>query len=139
MANHKPITPSVAESHLSVDKLYQYMEGKLPAAASQEVEQHLLNCDLCADALEGLARVSKSEAEHALFDINRHVKKRSNRSPKNTILHDIKNWGLIAAVLFLLIFSAVVVWYQVNQSATDTKPAAAPASTTAPVSVPGKH
>jgi len=136
MTDRKPFPPSVAEPHLSVDKLYRYMEGKLPAAATHEVEQHLLDCDLCAEALEGLSLVPQSEAEHALFDINRYVRKRSIRPQKNTILRDIRNWGLIAAILFLLIFSAVVVWYQVNQSAGSTLPPAPPASTQAPIPAP---
>jgi len=139
MTNYKPITTPVAEPHLSVDKLYQYLDGKLPADASHQVEQHLLDCDLCADALEGLSLVPQSEAELALFDINRFVKKRSQRPKKNSILHDIKNWGLIAAILFLLVFSAVVVWYQVNQSASESPSPTPPAQTTAPASVPIQH
>jgi len=135
MTHHKPLSPLVAEPHLSLDKLYQYLEGKLPAAASHQVEQHLLNCDLCADALEGLSLVTQADAEHALFDINRHVKKRSSRQKNNPILRDIKNWGLIAAILFLLIFSAAIVWYQVNQSTINTT-SPDPVKTTAPLFVP---
>lgn len=129
MTNHKPLIPSVAEPHPSVEKLYQYLEGKLPAPAAHQLEQHLLGCELCAEALEGLALVPQSDAEHALFDINRNISKRSSRQKKNNLLRDIKNWGLIAAILFLLIFSAVVVWYQVNQSASNTLPPVPPATT----------
>ena len=118
MTNHKPLIPSVAEPHPSVEKLYQYLEGKLPAPAAHQLEQHLLGCELCAEALEGLALVPQSDAEHALFDINRNISKRSSRQKKNNLLRDIKNWGLLAAIIFLLLFSAVLVWYQVTRSTT---------------------
>jgi len=136
MTHPKSLIPTEAKPHLSVDELYQYLEGKLPLAASHEVEQHLLDCDLCADALDGLAQVPQAEAEHAVFDINRHLKKRTSRPKKNSVLQDVKNWGLIAAILFLLIFSSLVVWFQVNQTKTSPQRPAAPAKTVAPLTSP---
>ena len=136
MTHPKSLIPTEAKPHLSVDELYQYLEGKLPLAASHEVEQHLLDCDLCTDALDGLAQVPQAEAEHAVFDINRHLKKRTSRPKKNSVLQDVKNWGLIAAILFLLIFSSLVVWYQVNQTKTSPQRPAAPAKTVAPLTSP---
>ena len=139
MTHPKSLIPTEAKPHLSVDELYQYMEGKLPLAASHEVEQHLLDCNLCADALDGLAQVPRVDAEHAVFDINRHLKKRSNRPKKKTLLQDLKNWGLMAAILFLLLFSSLVVWYQVNQAKTSPPKPAAPAKTMAPLTPPSPN
>jgi len=136
MTNQKPIKLPVAEPHLSVDKLYQYLKGKLSATAANQIEQHLQDCDLCADALEGLSLASQSDTELALFDINRYVKKKSILKKDHAILRDIKNWGLIAAILFLLIFSAVVVWYQANQTKINTTQPAPPTETRAPLQVP---
>jgi len=136
MTNQEPIKLPVAEPHLSLDKLYLYLEGKLPATATNQIEQHLQDCDLCADALEGLSLASQSDTEHALFEINRYVKKKSSLKKNHAILRDIKNWGLIAAILFLLIFSAVVVWYQANQTKSNTSQPAPPTETRIPLQAP---
>jgi TonB family protein len=107
----KSLIQPTSEDHLTTGQLYQYLEGELASDTAQQVEQHLLDCELCADALVGLSMVPQENTELNLFEINRQVKSRSIRRKKNTLLTDIKNWGLATAIVFLLVFSAIAVWY----------------------------
>ncbi|HRV53164.1 MAG TPA: hypothetical protein P5162_08765 [Bacteroidia bacterium] len=47
---------------LSKEKLIAYSKGTLTAAEEHEVEKHLTDCELCSDALEGLAMPDTSHA-----------------------------------------------------------------------------
>jgi TonB family protein len=137
MTDLKSPIPSASGEHLSADTLYQYLEGHLPPEAAHAAERHLLDCDLCSDALEGLAMLPPEEAHHALFDLNRSIKSRSLKRKSNRLLSDLKSWALAAAILFLLLFSAIIVWYQtqIHQSGpAHTREAAASLSAPAPVS-----
>jgi TonB family protein len=119
MTDPKSLLSSASDEHLSAETLYQYLEGQLPPEASHAAERHLLDCHLCTEALEGLATVPPAQARHALFDINRSIRNRSQKRKQHRLIGDLKSWGLAAVILFLLVFSAVIVWYQtrVNQAA----------------------
>jgi TonB family protein len=104
--------PAASDEHLSAETLYQYLEGHLPPEATHAAERHLLDCDLCTEALEGLATVPPENALHALFELNRSIKNRSLKRKPHRLIGDLKSWALATAILFLLLFSAVVVWYQ---------------------------
>jgi TonB family protein len=138
MTDLKSPTPAASGEHLSADTLYQYLEGHLPPEAAHAAERHLLDCDLCTEALEGLAMVPPEEAHHALFDLNRSIKSRSLKRNSNRLLSDLKSWALAAAILFLLLFSAVIVWYQtqIHQPGPASTRAAAP-NLSAPAPVMG--
>lgn len=132
MTDPKPLIPSASGEHLSAETLYQYLEGLLPPEASHAAERHLLDCALCTEALEGLATVPRENTQHTLFDLNRSIRMRSQKRKQNRLLNDLKSWALVAAILFLLLFSAIIVWYQtrVHQpipAAPQENPVAAPA------------
>jgi hypothetical protein len=111
MTDLKSLIPSASGKHLSAETLYQYLEGHLPPEASHEAERHLLDCDLCSEALEGLATVPPESTHHALFELNRSIKNRSLKRKPNRLVNELKSWALVAAILFLLLFSAIAVWY----------------------------
>jgi hypothetical protein len=127
MTEPKTLIPSASDEHLSAETLYQYLEGHLPPEAAHAAERHLLDCDLCTEAMEGLATVAPDSARHALFDLNRTIKSRSLKRKQRRLIGDIKSWGLAAAILFLLLFSAVAVWYHTRI----TQPPVSPGPTTA--------
>jgi len=59
---------------LSLDQLYSYSQDKLPPEAKFEIEHHLLDCDLCSDALEGMKELpSKKQIHKRLKWIKRHL------------------------------------------------------------------
>ncbi len=112
------------ENHLSAELMYQYLDNQLAPADRHQVEMHLLDCDLCNDALAGLSISSKEKTQHYLFDIQYHLKNRIQRRNSNNILQHLKNWGVTTAILFIVLLAAIIVWYQVKQASTipNTKP-----------------
>jgi TonB family protein len=140
MTDPKPLIPSASGEHLSAETLYQYLNGHLPPEASHEAERHLLDCNLCTEALEGLATVPPENTQHALFDLNRSIKIRSLKRKQNRLLNDLKAWALVAAILFLLLFSAIIVWYQTRvHQPSPVAPQENPAVIPAPTPVIGEQ
>lgn len=69
---------------LTQEQLNDYINGQMSSAEKNRVEKHLIDCDMCADELEGLSllkehnyKKSVSEIENKLFDkyINQDNKK----------------------------------------------------------------
>jgi len=116
MNKDKPAITSTPEHHLSIDQMYQYLDNQLPVADRHQVEQHLLDCDLCTDALAGFSLTTKETTERQLFQINYQLKNRASRRKPNTMLLNLKNWGITSMILFIIILAALLVWYQVKQS-----------------------
>lgn len=116
MSNPHLSAPLSTESHLSAEQMHQYLDGALSSASRYEIEIHLIDCPICTEAMEGLALSTSPRTDRVLHDLNRQVKSRIQRKPKNRTLDFIKDWGIATAILFLLIVSAMVVWYQVKQN-----------------------
>lgn len=135
MTDLKSLLPTTSDEHLSAETMCQYLEGHLAPEASHAAERHLLDCELCNEALEGLATVPPANTRHALFDLNRSIKNRSFKRKEDRLIGELKSWALAAAILFLLLFSAVVVWYQtgINQQPGTGREQPAAASVPAPV------
>lgn len=55
------------ENCLSQDELFRYIDGKLSPAAMHAAEKHMLDCDLCSDAFEGLQLVRNREKASAFI------------------------------------------------------------------------
>jgi TonB family protein len=122
MNNKNLSVSSLPDKHLSADVMYQYLDDQLPPADRHEVELHLLDCDICADALAGFNTSSKEKTQRQLFEINYHLKSRAQVRHSNQILQHLKNWGITTAILFLVLLAALLVWYQVKQADTGTAP-----------------
>ncbi|RFS26432.1 zf-HC2 domain-containing protein [Chitinophaga silvatica] len=45
----------------SQQQLLDYVQGKLSASEQHEVEMHLADCELCSEALDGLAAIKDKE------------------------------------------------------------------------------
>jgi len=59
--NSEPVPtelPRAASGCLTLEQLIAYTSGKLPLGTRVKLEQHVKNCELCADAVEGMASVS---------------------------------------------------------------------------------
>jgi TonB family protein len=138
MTDPKSLILSASDEHLSAETLYQYLEGHLAPEAAHAAERHLLDCDLCAEAMEGLATVPPDMAAHALFELNRAIRNRSLKRKSNRLISDLKSWALAAAVLFLLVFSGIIVWYQIQlHQARPVSPRETAVAVAAPVPVIG--
>jgi TonB family protein len=68
--------------HLSLQLMQEYLEEMLPDKQMHRVERHLLDCELCSDALEGLSFMKNPEqAGDSIDHLKRKVRKRSLREP----------------------------------------------------------
>ncbi|MFY0255023.1 anti-sigma factor family protein [Chitinophaga sp. 30R24] len=90
----------------SQQQLLDYVQGKLTAAEQHEVEMHLADCELCSDALEGLATIKNKEKIpgwiiEMKWDLLKKLRKRyrNRRKPNNYLYLTI----IIICILFLLL------------------------------------
>ncbi len=87
---------------ISEETMYNYIDKKLNSKEEHLVEKHLLDCDLCADALEGLQTVKNRKK---IQFINSKIDKKLNVDKKQTriVLFNYRTITAIAASLVLLI------------------------------------
>lgn len=81
------------------DLLLNYRDDKLSADQKHEVEEHLIDCPLCADALEGLALVSGTAA---LDDIHSKV---GAITEKPAGAGSFSYWAIAASVTAVMLLS----------------------------------
>jgi len=82
--------------------MYNYIDKKLSAQEEHQVEKHLLDCELCSDALEGLTIAHKRTIVHS---IKTEVDKKLLATEKTTrvVQFNYRSVWAIAAGLLLLI------------------------------------
>ncbi len=89
---------------LSSEILIAYAEGRLEADEKYLVEKHLLDCQLCADALEGISSLKdKSKLKPALAEISKKIDD-YNKGRKTRVIHfDFRMRMAAAAVLLVFV------------------------------------
>lgn len=103
-----------ATTCLSQEELILYSNGDVSDELRYKIENHLLDCPLCTEALEGVNLMSESDSNlNELYNrIDQKRESGSNPSQKRII-----PWNRIAAgILFLLTFGAALIYYQNNNS-----------------------
>lgn len=96
---------SAGEHCLTEDQLLLYMQSKLSPSEQHYVEKHLLGCELCTDALEGL-RLSKSPEKltEIIAGLNQQIDNRVKPVEKKII--PLYPWLRIAAIIVLIAVGA---------------------------------
>ncbi len=104
---------------LSQAEIRQYLIGDIDENSRYRVENHLLDCPLCAEALEGFSQESSLDPEKEIEDLKSAVirKSKSNTQPLSAIFWTMNR---IAAVLLFLVISAAVIIYWNAQSSEKT-------------------
>ena len=97
---------------LSEQTMFDYIDKKLSARESHSVEKHLLHCELCSDALEGLELTSNREH---IATINQKV--REYISPKKETRIISFNYKLIISIAasILLLIGGIFFFNQFSQ------------------------
>ncbi|QHT70367.1 TonB family protein [Rhodocytophaga rosea] len=68
--------------HLSLEQMQAYLDDTLPGRGMHQVERHLLDCELCSDAFEGLSAIPEPEqALDAVAHIKKNIRKKTMRQP----------------------------------------------------------
>lgn len=98
---------------LSHEQLKDYWQNLLGAEQKFEVEKHLVDCDLCTEALEGVAMLESSEP---VDNIRKDVEKLTQKYTPQIKSMRRQNFLLAAAsIAGLLLFGAVAINYFVNE------------------------
>jgi TonB family protein len=110
---------------ISEQTMYDYIDKKLSAKEEHRVEKHMIDCELCSDALEGL-RLTKDR--NRINVINEAVRQRTAGSDKKIIGIDLRIIFSAAAGVLLLaggvfIFNNLVSPKQENIAELKTTPA----------------
>lgn len=100
--------------HLSPENLRAYIEDRLTEQERHEIELHLLDCDFCSEALEGLEQLGTVEYQKSIASLE--AKMASYQKKKSSNLWIV--WAS-AAALAVLIGSSIVWTVQKMKDVTD--------------------
>lgn len=89
--------------------LLDYAENRLSPKEMHEAEKHMIECEFCNDAAEGLALFQGSGSEAHIIEAALKTKNSSTKKQKSFILYS----GIAAS--FLIFMSAVIILYQIMQ------------------------
>ncbi len=107
---------------LSENELLAYVQGSMSVPERQRAERHLLECELCSDAVEGLRSMNNhAGARQALLETRQRLNKR-HRPARRMLGLDLKVMLAAASVTLLLGMSWLIYEYgktkDRNQKAT---------------------
>ncbi|HTF05366.1 MAG TPA: tetratricopeptide repeat protein [Bacteroidia bacterium] len=116
MADHFTYAKLPADPCLTQEQLLAYIDGKLSVDAQHACEKHMLDCDMCSDAAEGLALVKDRAALAAPVQSNgAGVAEKGKVVSLNQNQSNRKLWYSIAAVL-VLVLASTFFFQQVSQN-----------------------
>jgi len=99
---------------LSEEQLKLYLQQKLSASEQYQIENHLIDCELCTDALEGLRLVENPiELSNVVTELNQQIDIRVKSGEKKIIPFYTR--FRIAAVITLVAISGGTFMYLQNQ------------------------
>lgn len=87
--------------------LWAYKSSTLTDAQKLEVEQHLVDCELCSDALEGFALMATANGMNVAVEGIKNLTKK--RAAPVQQMKSRNNWLAAASVAGLLLFGAIAV------------------------------
>ena len=93
---------------LSPEQMKLYLQNVLSPAEKRAVENHLLECEFCSDAMEGLKQLAVDNYQYEVDILNRQIKRRVKYNSRKNILYS--PWKLIAvaaSVLFLVLLTGI--------------------------------
>ena len=79
---------------LSPEQMKLYLQNVLSPAEKRAVENHLLECEFCSDAMEGLKQLAVDNYQYEVDILNRQIKRRVKYNSRKNILYS--PWKLIA-------------------------------------------
>ena len=95
--------------HFTSDELVRYHHHLLSPSEQHEMEKHLVDCELCSEALKGVAEMENASL---LYEVNRDLHLRARR---RKMLHKkiFSQHELIAifAVVFLILFLLMLTFF----------------------------
>ena len=110
-----PVAPAPAPSrHLPTELLRRYVAGELPPAEEHAVEAHTLECDQCADVLEGLemqpATVTDASLAALRHRLHARVAELAADAPAGPVVRPLWDWRPMVAAAALLFTLGLAAW-----------------------------
>ncbi len=100
---------------ISEETMLRYLDGKLSPLESHLVEKHLLECELCSDAFEGLQLIHRSNRKEIISGLNKKIDALNQSSKRvEAKIIPFNNYYRIAAVIALFILFGGSYWYLKN-------------------------
>lgn len=93
---------------LSLDTMRMYNEGKLPSKSAHQVEEHLLECSLCASAIDGLSKTRINDVTKVSSNIHKRLAVYMNTPPHTPIL---SRFGVAMIVSSLVVAIGLTTWF----------------------------
>ena len=93
---------------LSVDEINRYLEEKLTEEERFDVENHLLDCELCSAAVEGYSQAGIKAPKVDTNELRNKITTAVQKSPASTSATKVVpqrrnfNWAVAAGLIFLL-------------------------------------
>lgn len=104
------------EDHPSTELLRQYQQDTLPPALSHQLEEHLLDCELCTDVVEGMVLSSAPKTKAAVRHINRLVASKVRKKEKRRAMPlYMQDWRVAAAILLVMCSMVLVLYYNYRE------------------------
>ncbi|ATL48523.1 hypothetical protein COR50_15885 [Chitinophaga caeni] len=102
---------------LGQQELLDYLQGKLSPAEQHRVEQHLADCEMCNDALEGLQQITKKEKipfwlREIKWNLMKKLRLKNHRKRKLKIYVSAI---LVTAIVLLLVFMVYWVIFEIRR------------------------
>ena len=104
--------------HLTSDQLVRYVHHVLSEKEQHEMEKHLVDCELCIEALKGMAEMENASL---LYEISKdlHFRARRKRLLKRKIFSQNELISIFAVVFLIIFLLLMTVFFFVKR---DLKP-----------------
>lgn len=93
---------------LSLETMRLYNEGDLSSKSTHEVEKHLLECTLCASAIDGLSKTRINDVTKVSSNIHKRLAVYMNTPPQTPIL---SRFGVAMIVSSLVLVISLTTWF----------------------------
>jgi tetratricopeptide (TPR) repeat protein len=111
---HLPESPC-----LSQEQIFRYLDEKMTAAEMYTAEKHLLDCDLCSDAIEGIQLVNnRSKLLHSIPVVDAQKKEQTQEARVIPLVKRKPFWYASAASILLVIGVFALMKFSVNYDTT---------------------
>ncbi len=101
---------------LSQDEIHLYLTGKIDEPSRYQIENHLLDCPLCSEAMEGFASEYRFDQDEQLEELKKNIKEKNTSA---TGIRKINFWTInriAAAILFMVITVAGLLYWNAQSS-----------------------
>ena len=96
------------ERHISLKQMQQYLRGSLSSEEMYAVENHLLNCRFCQEALEGVEMMDQSRIQEDIRDLKSQLRRNVSTGSSSKSFPGYS--GIAAALIFFIIFSYFILF-----------------------------